>query len=552
MTDLDLLLVLSWLTPLLLAPLAFRSSSRWPVALASLPALLSVLLLPVGTRLELPWLMLGAQFQLTESGAIFLLFSAILWGIAALQIGPSLGGDPLSGRFRLFFLLSMAGNFWLIVAQDLVNFYLGFALMGLAAYGLIIHNGEVSSLRAGRVYLAMTLVAEAALFTALLLVYQHTQSLAPTPIQLVGLSDWTIALLIFSLGIKAGLVLLHVWLPLAHPAAPVPASAVLSGAMIKAALIGWMQFLPFGHQALPGWGQSLIVIGSITLLFATLVGLTQTNPKVVLAYSSVSKMGLMSALLGLALRAPEQAPVILTVVIFYAAMHGLAKGALFLGVGIRRITQGLWFLPLLSLPALVLAGAPFTAGALSKVLLGPPLAALSGETLLVEWFTHLLVLSSLGTALLMGRFLILMAAQPAHAASHPWSRLSWLVLIGLLLLMPVLLAEEFPAITDGWPVALGALLAAAIALVPPRLSNRLLGRIPAGDIIEPIGRLSAVVWRGVRQSIPAGISQSRGSLRKPIQAWPRPVESAWSDWTLAGILALFTAVAMLLLMWGGP
>ena len=127
--------------------------------------------------------------------------------------------------------------------------------MGLAAYGLVIHNGDAAALRAGRVYLAMTLVAEAALLAALILIFEHTGTLAPAPAQLMGSGDWAIGLLIFSLGIKAGLVLLHVWLPLAHPAAPVPASAVLSGTMIKAALIGWMRFLPLGSGSPVGWGN---------------------------------------------------------------------------------------------------------------------------------------------------------------------------------------------------------------------------------------------------------------------------------------------------------
>ena len=89
-----------------------------------------------------------------------------------------------------------------------MNFYLGFSLMGLAAYGLVIHDGKQASLHAGRIYLMMTLVAETALFAALLLIHQHSASLAPTPQQLMGLSDWAIGLLIFGLGIKAGLILL--------------------------------------------------------------------------------------------------------------------------------------------------------------------------------------------------------------------------------------------------------------------------------------------------------------------------------------------------------
>ena len=77
----------------------------------------------------------------------------------------------------------------------------------------------------------------------------------------------------------------------------------MSGTMIKAALIGWLRFLPLGQEALYDWGNLLFALGAITVLYAIPVGLVQTNPKVVLAYSSVGKMGLMTAILGLALLA---------------------------------------------------------------------------------------------------------------------------------------------------------------------------------------------------------------------------------------------------------
>ncbi len=156
--------------------------------------------------------------------------------------------DVHAARFRLFFLLAMSGNFGLIVGQDLISFYFGFALMGLAAYGLVVHEGNDRVRRAGRVYLAMTLVGEVALFAAFVFLCARTGTLTPTPEQIAGAGPAELVLLLLAFGIKAGLLGLHMWLPLAHPAAPVAASAVLSGAMIKAALVGWLRFLPLGQD----------------------------------------------------------------------------------------------------------------------------------------------------------------------------------------------------------------------------------------------------------------------------------------------------------------
>ncbi len=546
------LLLLSWLAPMLAAPFACRQQGRWLPAMATVPALLAVWLLPVGTQLELPWLLLGAQFGLDASGRVFLLFSSLLWLLAGLQADLSLRGDPHAGRFRLFFLLAMSGNFWLIVAQDLVNFYLGFALMGLAAYGLVVHDAKPASLHAGRVYLGMTLLAEVALFAALLLIFNHTATLVPLPAQLVGLGDWAVGLLIFGLGIKAGLVLLHVWLPLAHPAAPAPASAVLSGAMIKAALVGWLRFLPLGEEALWGWGHLLTLLGSITIIYALLIGLVQTNPKVVLAYSSISKMGLMTALLGLALLNPALTPALTAALVMFAAHHALAKGALFLGVGVAHASPARWVLPALAIPALVLAGAPFTSGALVKQLLAAPIGELQGVWAVA--MPVILTLAALGTALLMARFLTLMARQAKPAVNTvSWIATPWLLLLGAILCLPFLTPYELPPITAGWPLAVGVLLALLWRAWGPRSLRDLPGSIPAGDILVPLlgfrRWLQPVIAVAGRRAI-ASVRDAIQAMRPPTVmhggAWTLTLENRLSRWSVAGVLLLGIGAVLLL------
>jgi hydrogenase-4 component B len=117
-----------------------------------------------------------------------------------------------------------------------------------------------------------------------------------------------VGLLAAGFAVKAGIMPLHVWLPLAHPAAPVAASAVLSGALIKAGLIGWLRLLPLGGAAWPGWGTVFVVVGLTTAIAGALIGVAQTRPKVVLAYSSVSQMGIIATLVGVGLLAPAAAP----------------------------------------------------------------------------------------------------------------------------------------------------------------------------------------------------------------------------------------------------
>ena len=252
-----LLLVLVW--PLLLAGATAVRSMR-PVILqiaswAALPALLLAVFAPAYVSLDLPWVLLGAELRLEEgSSRLFLLFTALLWLISGIYARAYLSEQSGQSRFVVYFLLSMTGNLGLILAQNLMGFYLFFTLMSFASYGLVVHQRSSEALRAGRVYIVLVVIGEIALFSAMLMTANSTgtadfdsvrQGFAQAePRNLIML------LAFIGFGIKAGVLGLHMWLPLAHPVAPTPASAVLSGAMIKAGLLGWLRLLPLGEMAM--------------------------------------------------------------------------------------------------------------------------------------------------------------------------------------------------------------------------------------------------------------------------------------------------------------
>ena len=125
----------------------------------------------------------------------------------------------------------------------------------------------------------MVILGEILLFTALALIFRSTGSLSLNAITSMPSNHLVILLVLVGFGIKAGALPLHVWLPLAHPAAPTPASAVLSGAMIKAGLLGWLRFLPLGQPGTAVWGSPCIFAGMLAAFFGVIVGLNQKNPK---------------------------------------------------------------------------------------------------------------------------------------------------------------------------------------------------------------------------------------------------------------------------------
>ena len=374
--------------------------------------------------------------------------------------------------------------------------------MSFSAYGLIVHYLTPASRRAGTVYLVLAVLGEAAVLAALLMVAATSGlALAAAPAG-VAVSPWRdviIVLLLTGFGVKIGVVGLHFALPLAYGAAPAPGAAVLASAMIKAGLFGWLRFLPLGY-ALPEWSTIFIVLGLTAAFYGIVVGLTQREPKVILAYSSISQMGLITAGVGLGLASSAAGAPALVAVTLYALHHALVKGALFLGEAIdrtARVKARAWIRAGLVLLALVLAGAPFTSGALAKHYL----KGLSGSAPWPQAFELVLGVAAVGTTLLMAHFL-----RQAWRGVHPIpvSRFSDLALpaaaLGLAVLLVVWLvlppddATPFaPAALAGaaWPVAAGAF----VAIFALRRTRDWRFTLPPGDVLVPIESALRMILR---------------------------------------------------------
>jgi formate hydrogenlyase subunit 3/multisubunit Na+/H+ antiporter MnhD subunit len=488
--------------PILLAPACLVSRLRSGALLlgsgAALPALLLAIFPPPPATVS--WLLLGASFSLDGPGRVFLLFTALLWSCAGIYAYSYLAGDPRRSTFFAFFLLTMAGNLGLVMAGDMITFYLFFVVMTFSAYPLVVHDRSEEARYAGKIYLIMAVMGEALLIAALLLIASASGSvlfgdLAPA-VSVSPNRHLIIALVLAGFGIKAGALPLHIWLPLAHPVAPTPASAVLSGAMIKAGLLGWIRFLPLGEVLLPGWGALCMIFGLCAAFIGVAVGLTQKNAKTVLAYSSISQMGLMLTAVGMGFLDPAAWPAAMGAIAVYALHHGLAKGALFLGAGMTG-ARGVWhhrlFLLGLLLPALALAGAPLTSGTVAKKLLGGLAAAVP-----YPWpgpLGWLLAVSAVATTVLMTHLLLLPWTRRGYGEHPPgWVQwFSWLTLQagGVTIVwwvLPAGFGDTSGAIPPNlawgsiWPVLSGGFLGWYLF----RRGGRSLPVIPAGDLLRPI------------------------------------------------------------------
>jgi len=394
---------------------------RWSW-LGLLPAVLATVITPQTLMLEAAWP--GAQWganSFLQQGLLG--FTAVLWLFAGFFAVSSLANDARRKRFWLFWLTTLSGNLLLIIAGDALSFYVGFSIMSLAAYGLVVHKGGPQPRQAARLYLQIAIFGELVLFTGLMMAaHDAGGSLSLDAWQNTDMGPLTLILLFLGLGLKAGFFPLHVWLPQAHPAAPAPASAVLSGAMIKAGILGMWQMMPATSTTLQQWSELLMLLGLVSALYGVALGLTRRDVKEVLAYSSVSQMGYLLFITALYWYQPATA--LATLLTLYAIHHGFCKGALFLSAELVKsgrpatAARRQALIALIALPALAVAGLPLTSGGAVKSALKD---STGGAELDVLVFA--LQIGALASALIMLRAVWLLREMTLVAPRQPMPRL---------------------------------------------------------------------------------------------------------------------------------
>ena len=296
------------------------------------------LVLPIG----LPWV--GSHFRLDALSAFFLVVINLGAAAASLYgLGHS-RHEQDQQRVLPFFPAFLAGMNLVLLADDAFTFLASWEFMSLASWALVMARHEdADNARAGYVYIVMASLGTMALLLAFALLagplggymFATMRASDVTP----GVAGLVLALALIGAGSKAGLVPLHVWLPLAHPAAPSHVSALMSGVMTKVAIYAFVRIV-FDLLGAPAWwwGAPVMALGAATAVLGVLQALMQNDLKRVLAYSTIENIGLIFAGLGLALAFKangfnEVAALAATAALFHALNHAIFKSLLFLGAG---------------------------------------------------------------------------------------------------------------------------------------------------------------------------------------------------------------------------
>jgi hydrogenase-4 component B len=294
--------------------------------------------LPLGV----PWL--GTHFRIDALAAFFIIV-VNLGGATASLFALGYGRhEETPERVLPFYPMYLAAMNLVVLADDAFSFLVSWEFMSLTSWALVIaHHRNRENMRAGYVYLLMASFGTLSLLLAFGLLAGANGNYAFDAIRAThptaALSTMVLILTLVGAGSKAGIVPLHAWLPLAHPAAPSHVSALMSGVMTKVAVYGFVRIV-FDLLGPPAWWWSMAVLaaGGITAIMGVLYALMQHDLKRLLAYHTVENIGIIYIGLGLALAFKAQgmavaAALALTAGLFHVFNHSVFKSLLFFGAG---------------------------------------------------------------------------------------------------------------------------------------------------------------------------------------------------------------------------
>lgn len=430
----------------------------------------------------------GLSLRMDGFRAIYADITAFMWLAATLLGREYFAHAKRAGRFHLFSLLTLSATVGVFLSADLLTTFLFFEWVSLCSYALVAHDESPAALRAAGTYLAVAVMGGLAMLMGLALLYGAAGTLVISELAAAcaavdgkGRLYLAAALLLVGFGAKAGLLPLHIWLPKAHPAAPAPASALLSGVLTKTGVFG---VLVVGCQVLPGdvnWGVAMLVLGLVTMVLGAVLALFSNDLKRTLACSSISQIGFITVGVAAQLLLGSHNALAVRGTLLHMVGHSLGKLVLFGVAGvvysnlhkldlneIRGFGRGKPLLAGVFLTgALSVAGVPLLGGYVSKTLLHESLVecvhlfeGLPLGVLLQAAEVLFLLAGGLTVAYMAKLFIAIFVQKPAGDMAPQKGRCMTPLTGGVLVasalplaamgLLPHLLAEPLAALGEGF------------------------------------------------------------------------------------------------------
>lgn len=304
---------------------------------------MACLLLALGQEasLKLP-AVLGLGLSLKADGfrALYAAVACFMWLMTSLFTPDYMAHGHHQARYCLFTLLTMGATVGVFLSDDLITAFVFFEIMSFTSYCWVAHEETPGAMRAAQTYLAIAIFGGMAMLMGLMMLQARIGTLrfddlnkaaheiSRNELYLPG------ALILAGFGAKAGMFPLHVWLPKAHPVAPAPASALLSGILTKVGIFGILILssrLFFGDRL---WGNLLLALGLINMLLGALLALFSVDLKRTLACSSMSQIGFILFGIGMQGLLGDHNALAAQGTVLHMLNHSLIKLLLFMSAGV--------------------------------------------------------------------------------------------------------------------------------------------------------------------------------------------------------------------------
>ncbi len=302
----------------------------------------------------------GLHFRVDLVSYVMVLSAGLLWFVVGIYARDYMMTEHHRDRFAMFLAVTYAGVLGTVMAADILTMFLFFELTTFSSYMLVAHHESSDSLVAGNNYIYMGVIGGLSILVGIVLMQFYTEKLdfvlLAQELRDIGIMQYVIAtLFVLGFGLKAGMMPLHIWLPKAHPVAPTPASALLSGLLIKTGTYGMLRvmtsfFMPGFRFAASRedvlWslshneGTVLIWIGIATMAAGVVMALQQSSMKKMLAYHSISQMGYIIMGVGVASYLGYIGAMGFAGSIYHTVNHALFKSLLFMVVGVLYLYTG--------------------------------------------------------------------------------------------------------------------------------------------------------------------------------------------------------------------
>ncbi len=340
---------------------------------------------------------LGLYFFVDTFRALYAMLACFMWALAcqfSLEYFAGHGGSR--GRYACFTLITLCGVVGVFFSDDLYTSFVFFEIMSIASYPWVAHEETPGAMRAAQTYLGVSVACGMVTLMGMFLTWKETGSLAFDALrQQSGNSKLILPACLMLVGYcaKAGMVPLHIWLPKAHPVAPAPASALLSGMLTKTGLFG---VIVIGMNIMGGnpvFGHMMLGLGLFTMTLGAVLAVFSVNLKRTLACSSLSQIGYITVGLSCAMLLGHHGALAAAGAVGHMVNHSLLKLCLFLCAGavymkahtldlsdLRGYGRGKKLLhAVFLLGALGLAGVPGLNGYTSKTMIHEGLVELAEE-----------------------------------------------------------------------------------------------------------------------------------------------------------------------------